>query len=63
MFENIPIYANVTILNNCYINQITMEREAEVPRTESEARSLVRNNFKRQDYGSLILHIYYLGTL
>ena len=61
--ENILIYTNKPILNNSYINQITMEIEGEVPTKESEARSLVRDSFKREDYRSLVPHSYNLCTL
>ena len=40
-----------------------MEIEGEVPTKESEARSLVRDSFKREDYRSLVPHSYYLCTL
>ena len=39
-----------------------MKSEQQVPTVESEARSLVKGNFRREKSGPSLFHIYYLRT-
>ena len=49
-------------MNNYYIDSIAMGNEMHTSASQKEARSLVKNSFRREGYWSLANHIYYLCT-